>query len=121
MSALEGHWRPYHAELDGEEAPVEMLEQTELVLTAASYAVSFGGEVSDRGVLLLESEIAHHLSLRGTAGPNAGRTIPCLFKLAADTLTICYGLGGVRPVNFRTAPGAGLYLVSYRRQTARAS
>lgn len=116
MSFLEGRWQPLSAELDGEQAPAEMLQQTELVLTSSTYAVRFGGEISDRGALLIETDGAHHLTLHGTAGPNAGRAIPCLFKLAADTLTICYGLGGVRPPNFRTAPGTRLYLVTYRRR-----
>ena len=116
MSSLEGRWQPLFAEFNGEEAPAEVLQQTELVLTATTYAVRFGGEISDRGALLIETDVPHHLTLHGTAGPNAGRAIPCLFKFIDDTLMICYGLGGTRPSNFRTAPGAQLYLVTYRRK-----
>lgn len=116
MSALEGRWQPLHAELAGEEAPAEVLQQTEVELVAGTYTVRFGGIAADTGSYAVESEAAHHLTLRGTAGPNAGRTIPCLFRFIEDTLMICYGLDGVRPANFRTAPGTRLYLVTYRRK-----
>ncbi|MBA4137256.1 MAG: hypothetical protein C0518_08075 [Opitutus sp.] len=115
MNSLEGRWQPLFAELDGEQAPVEVLQQTELELTAATYTVRFGGVAADTGDFATE-DAPHHLSLHGTAGPNAGRTIPCLFKFIEDTLMICYGLSGARPKNFRTAPGANLYLVTYRRK-----
>lgn len=113
---LEGRWQPLYAELDGEQAPVEVLQQTEVELTADTYTVRFGGLAADTGAYAVEAGAAHHLTLRGTAGPNAGRTIPCLFKFIEDTLMICYGLSGTRPANFRTAPGSQLYLVTYRRK-----
>jgi len=114
-SALEGRWQPFYAELEGEIAPTEVLQQTEVVFGPSTYCMRFGGVVADSGVLLVETDVDHHFTLRATVGPNAGRTIPCLFKFDADTLTICYGLGGERPRNFRTAPGTQLYLVAYRR------
>ncbi len=116
MSALEGRWQPLYAELDGEQAPSEVLQQTEFELTADTYTVRFGGVAADTGAYAVEADVAHHLTLRGTAGPNTGRTIPCLFKFIDDTLMICFGLGGTRPANFRTAPGAQLYLVTYQRK-----
>jgi len=118
MSALplEGRWRPLYAELDGEQAPQEVLQQTEFELAAGIYTVRFGGAMSDTGSFTVETDAAHHLTLHGAVGPNAGRTIPCLFKFIDDTLMICFGLGGTRPRNFRTAPGAQLYLVTYSRR-----
>jgi uncharacterized protein (TIGR03067 family) len=116
MQKTEGHWQPLYAELDGEEAPMEVLEQTELELKAGAYTVRFGGIAADQGTYAVETDAPNHMTLRGTAGPNAGRTIPCLFKFVDDTLIICYGLSGVRPKNFRTAPSARIYLVTYRRK-----
>jgi uncharacterized protein (TIGR03067 family) len=116
MQKTEGHWQPLYAELDGEEAPMEVLEQTELELKAGAYTVRFGGIAADQGTYAVETDAPNHMTLRGTAGPNAWRTIPCLFKFVDDTLIICYGLSGVRPKNFRTAPSARIYLVTYRRK-----
>ena len=63
-----------------------------------------------------DAQLADDLTLRGIAGPNADRVIPCLHKFIGDTLMICYGLGGTRPAHFHTEAGAQLYLVTYRRK-----
>lgn len=114
MKELEGIWQPLYAELGGEEAPKMVLDKTEVELTDGKYTVRFGGVDSDHGSF----EVAGHtLTLVGTAGPNAGRTIPCIFKLSGDTLSICYGLAGARPANFRTGSDPELYLVNYARKS----
>lgn len=111
---LQGSWIPIHAELDGQEAPGEVLEQTRVDFEAATYTVRFGGIAADQGAFEVEAEPGL-CTLRGKAGPNAGRKIPCRFKVVEGVLTICYGLHGIRPPKFSTAGGSGLYLVSYRR------
>lgn len=117
MSTLDGLWQPTFAELAGELAPAEFLAQTELELRDGRYWVRFGGEVSDRGLFLIDDAAGPpaRLTLRGTNGVNAGRTIPCLFESTATTLTVCYGLDGHCPGSFATAAGTQLYLVRYRR------
>ena len=112
MHSLDGIWQPLYAEYDGEEAPKMMLEKMELELTGGEYAVRFGGVTADQGTYTINPE---GLTLRGVTGPNAGRTIPCLFKFAGGALSICYGLSGARPKKFVTAAGQQLYLVNYQR------
>jgi uncharacterized protein (TIGR03067 family) len=115
--SLSGRWQPLYAELDGEGAPVEVLRQTILEITASTYAVRFGGVVADTGGFVIDDATSPgQLTLHGTAGPNAGRTIPGIFKFIDDTLMVCYGLGGVRPERFETRANSQLYLVTYRRQ-----
>ena len=109
---LEGVWQPLYAELDGQEAPVEVLQQTELEIRAGRYAVRYGGITADTGLCTVDPA---GLTLRGEAGPNEGRVIPCLFKFIDDTLMICYGLSGARPLRFGTSAGGQLYLVTYQR------
>ena len=111
--SLEGIWLPLSAELDGEKAPAEVLQQTELKLADGQYAVSFGGQVSDRGSYALDDT---GLVFSGLDGPNAGRVIPCLYQHQGNRLRVCYGLGGARPRKFATAPGQRHYLVTYRRK-----
>lgn len=117
MPTLDGLWLPISAELAGEPAPAEVLQQTELELRDGRYWVRFGGEVSDRGRYAIDATASTpaRLTLNGTNGPNAGRTIPCLFELGTDELTVCYGLDGNCPAAFATAAGTQLYLVRYRR------
>ncbi len=112
--SLEGTWQPLYAELGGEEAPKMALEKMEIELRAGEYAVRFAGLTADHGTYTVDAD--GHLSLHGVAGPNAGKTIPALFKFTDDTLSICYGLGGTRPVNFRTGQDPELYLVNYQRK-----
>ena len=113
---LEGRWQPVYAELDGKEAPKLMLDKMEIELTGGEYAVRFGGMTADQGTYKIEAE--GHLTLAGIIGPNAGRTIPGIFKFAGNTLSICYGLGGIRPKKFTTQGGEQLYLVNYTRKVA---
>lgn len=116
---FQGRWRPLYAELNGEQAPMEVLQQTVVELQDGRYAVRFGHFVADEGTYALEAggDATHrHVTLHGTNGPNAGRAIPCLYKFIEDTLMICYGLGGTRPSSFGTKPDSELYLVTYQRK-----
>lgn len=113
MNELEGIWQPLYAELGGEEAPRMVLEKMEVELAGGKYTVRFGGQVSDHGTFIVDQA---GLTLVGVAGPNAGRTIPCIFKFTDDTLSICYGLGGKRPTKHHTGNDPQLYLVNYTRK-----
>ena len=113
MQSLEGIWQPVYAEHDSKEAPKMMLEKMEIELTGGEYAVRFGGVTADQGTYIIE---AGGLTLVGVTGPNAGRTIPCIFKFAGGALSICYGLGGTRPSTYAAGKGEQFYLANYRRK-----
>lgn len=114
QSSLEGRWQPLYAELDGEEAPKMMLDKMEIEFVGGEYAVRFGGMTADQGTFTLDAE--GHLTLAGMIGPNAGKTIPGIYKFSGDQLSICYGLAGSRPAKFATRGGTQLYLVTYARK-----
>ncbi len=114
--ALEGRWQPLRAELAGLSAPAEVLEKTEVELSGGRYTVRFGGEVSDHGTYAHDSAVPGTLTLAGLKGPNAGRTIPCIYQLVGDRLRVCYGLDGTAPATFAAAAGTRCYLVTYRRK-----
>jgi len=111
---LAGLWQPLYAELGGAEAPKMMLEKMEIELTEGRYTVRFGGETYDEGSYAIVGE--GQLNLHGLVGPNAGRTIPSLFKFSGGALSICYGLSGTRPGSFGTGQDPLLYLVNYTRK-----
>jgi uncharacterized protein (TIGR03067 family) len=114
---IEGTWLPVKAELAGDAAPAMALAKMRLVISAGTYAVHFGNEVSDSGSYTLgaSSEIQTIVltSLRGT---NLGRTIPSIYQLVGDRLRICYGLDGNTPTVFASPTGSPHYLVFYRRK-----
>ena len=114
---LTGRWEMTRAEQDGEASPELLALNVVLELTAATYSVSFAGRVADRGSYTATDGT---LTLKGTRGPNKGRTIPCLFQQRGDLLRVCYGLEGTTPTDFTTAPGSGRYLATYRRVSSSA-
>jgi len=111
---LAGIWEMIRAELAGADAPDLLALHVQLELTADTYTVRFAGQIADHGTFTLA---ANTLTITGTAGPNAGRTIPCLYELAGDELRICYGLDGTPPAALATAPDTQLYLATYRRKS----
>ncbi len=118
--SLEGRWQMIRAELAGEFAPELVTAKTVLELSPDEYHVFYAGELSDRGTYrLVAAADPHRAELRGVAGPNADRTLPCIFQLVGDRLRINYGLDGTFPAEFRGAADGSRYLVTYRRLAAR--
>jgi uncharacterized protein (TIGR03067 family) len=113
--ALEGVWLMVRAELDGEAAPEVVVQNTSLELAAGEYRVSFRGDVMDQGTFE-PADTPATLLLRGTTGPNSGRSIPCLYQVNGGRLRICFGLDGNAPNEFRTTAGGARYLATYRRK-----
>jgi hypothetical protein len=115
------------AEFDGQSAPELIVQHTELHLTATRYSIRFDGQIADAGTFDLmpenpspptDSAIAatsSTLLLRADFGPNAGRSVPCIFQLVRDRLRICFGLDGTLPSDFATAANSHRYLATYRR------
>jgi uncharacterized protein (TIGR03067 family) len=112
---IEGVWELIRAEMGTESAAEMVAMGVELELRNGRYTVRFAGEVSDRGTFELGTTPGvNTLFVRGTEGPNIGRTVPCIFQLVGDRLRICYGLDGVMPIDFSTV-AALHYRAVYRR------
>lgn len=122
---LLGTWQMVRAEFDGENAPDEVAQHTEIRFTPSHYSVLFAGQTADSGSIefppianLLEGGPAHAavaiFSLHGQQGTNAGRTIPCIGQRVGDRLRICFGLAGMLPTEFSTHVGQQRYLATYR-------
>lgn len=109
---LAGAWTPRSAQLGGQELPIETFQGANLNLTADAYEF-----LGDRGsYALLPGSTPAALDIRGVEGPNAGRTIPAIYRLDGDRLTVCYQLGeGARPTEFASPAGSQVFLVSYER------
>ncbi len=115
-SLLDGTWIPTTAELGGQRLPDDSFKSAKMILARGTYLVSIG-DVRDRGVIKLGvSKNPGMMDITGTEGPNEGRTIPAIYELNGDSLTICYALEGTtRPTEFITKAETKLYLVKYKR------
>jgi len=115
--ALPGVWEMIRAESGGEPSSDLLALRVELHLTADTYQVHFAGELADQGTYTRTPADSHAtLILLGAKGPNAGRTIPCIYQLVGDRLRVCYGLDGTTPTEFATTAGSSHYLATYRRK-----
>jgi uncharacterized protein (TIGR03067 family) len=56
------------------------------------------------------------MDVKGTKGPNKGKTFPAIYEVKGDTLRVCYDLDGKeRPREFKTEKGKKYFLVTYER------
>jgi uncharacterized protein (TIGR03067 family) len=117
QKALQGDWIPIKAELAGKPMPESVLKTISLKLTKNDYEVFVAGN-PDKGTWTIDATTKpKSMKVTGVKGPNAGKTFPAIYELAADTLRICYDLSGKkRPVEFATKPDTKLYLVTYKRK-----
>ncbi len=117
--ALLGTWEMVRAECGGEHSLELLALHVELEFADSAYTVRFGGQIADRGTIVIASSAGAAFTLTGAEGPNLGRTIPCLYQLAGDRLRICYGMDGTAPTAFASPAGCSHYLATYRRKTMR--
>jgi uncharacterized protein (TIGR03067 family) len=112
-ASLAGRWSPVSAELGGHPFALTNFEGGTLQLSESGY--EFAG---DKGTYAILSTTAPaKMDIHGSEGPNAGRTIPAIYSLAGDQLTVCYQLGaGERPLEFTSQGGPMVMLVTYKRQ-----
>jgi uncharacterized protein (TIGR03067 family) len=115
---LHGIWEMVRAESGGEPSSDLLALRVELHFGTETYHVHFAGELADQGTYSRSSSEPHAtLILLGAKGPNAGRTIPCIYQLVGDRLRVCYGLDGTTPTAFATTAGSSHYLATYRRKS----
>jgi uncharacterized protein (TIGR03067 family) len=115
--ALEGTWVPLSAELSGKKFPDEVLKTMKLVMAGEKYTVTVGAQTDQGTVKLDPAQNPRAMDIKGTEGPNKGKSIPAIYELKGDTLRVCYNLGGdKRPAEFKTKEDTQLFLVTYRRE-----
>ncbi len=117
-SKIDGTWLAAKAELGGKKFPKKAIENLKLTLKDGDYEVV--AESPDRGTVTYnKSADPKEMDIKGTDGPNKGKTFLAIYELKDDTLTICYDLSGAsRPTEFKTSPKTKLFLVTYERQKA---
>ncbi len=110
--SVEGTWNVAGATLGGRELPAAVFANTPLLLDHGRYR--FQTDSGEYRVMPDASPAA--MDVVGHKGPNAGKTIPTIFKMQGDTLVICYDLAGaVRPTEFASAAGSRHFLARYVR------
>jgi uncharacterized protein (TIGR03067 family) len=115
-SAVDGTWQATSAELGGKKFPKDVTETIKLTLKNGTYEVM--AESADRGTVTYDTKAKPKaMEIKGTEGPNKGKTFLAIYKLSDDKLTICYDLSGTaRPTEFKSLSKSKIFLVTYEKQ-----
>ena len=110
---IQGEWAFRSAELAGKPVPLSAFQGSRLKLRDGKYEFQ-----NDRGEYVLKlNGSPKELDVLGKEGPNAGKTIPAIFVLDADSLVVCYDMEGkARPKAFESRPGSKMFLARYQRE-----
>ena len=118
LKAMVGKWKIEKAEIGGKDTLAVFKDLRFEIPESGKYRLELGG-VKDEGTMTVDpSRKPAEMDIKGTEGPNKGRTIKTIYKLDGDTLTVCYELGGgaTRPAKFETKPDTKLFLAVYKRE-----
>lgn len=117
VKALAGVWRLQAATLDGRDHTEDFTGMT-LTLTGTAYVIDFA-ENSDRGTFTLNpAKAPKWIDIRtGDKGPFKGLTLPGIYKLEGDQLTLClHADGQTRPTEFTAPQKTRNMLLTYKRE-----
>jgi uncharacterized protein (TIGR03067 family) len=114
---MEGTWLPATAQLAGQPYPEKILKAMKMVLKDGKYVVTVGEGVDEGTVTLDPDKTPKAMDIKGTKGPNKGKTFLAIYELKGDTLRVCYDLSGkARPSGFKSEADTMLFLVDYERK-----
>ncbi len=113
-NALKGVWTPVKWELAGK-SPAAVPNMT-LTLTEGQYELVEGPSIDSGRITIRPNLKIKEMDIVGVKGPNAGRTIPAIYRFEKDMLTICYGLDGKRPKLFESPKKTLTLLVTYSQK-----
>lgn len=116
----DGIWHPVSAVLGGRDFPKEVRESIVLKLNGDQYSVTVNGS-PDKGTCTIDRSVTpHQMTIKGTVGPNQGKTLLAIFEISdKGLLRVCYDLSGTAfPKEFKSPAGTMQYLVEYRKELA---
>lgn len=113
----EGTWKPVTAELNGEAFPDDLIRAMKLVIAKGKYTLTLDTQVDEGTCTNDPKKSPRTLDIKGTKGPNEGRTILAIYEIKGDEMRVCYDMSGkARPTEFSAKKGSGQFLVTYRRE-----
>jgi len=113
---LVGTWQLTRGIVAGNALPAEAVKNIRLELTDGKYKLT-GAESPDEGTWTLHpDEKPLGMDVKGTDGPNKGKTFLAIFELDGDRMKVCYDLSGQsRPTRFESKEKTLLFLAEYER------
>jgi uncharacterized protein (TIGR03067 family) len=111
LDSLQGTWRAVRIETGGSLVPAEIAGTVRYIFDGNRVRLMEGDQPAGEGLIRLDSEAdPKTFDFTATAGPQAGTTARGLYRVEADTLTMC--LGEKRPSTFSGAGEVALVELS---------
>ena len=113
---LIGTWQLTKGVVGGNSLPEAAVKGIRLELTDGKYTLT-GAESPDEGTWKLHpGKKPLGLDVKGTDGPNKGKTFLAICQLNGDKMKVCYDLSGKeRPTKFESKKNTLLFLAEYKR------
>lgn len=117
FNTIEGHWLAETAIMAGTAFPEEVTKGITLDIADGKYDVSVGGNTDQGTVEVDTSSEPNKLTILGTTGPNAGKTILAVYDFPEfGKMRVCYDITGTEfPRDLESNSGNGYFFVTYKR------
>ena len=117
---LQGVWlpMPVKSQFGGKAFAPTTIATMKLTVTDENYEFVEGPTVDDGQVILRPNLRPKEMDIVGVKGPNAGKTIPAIYRFEHGRLTVCYGIDGHRPKEFRSPKKSMVLLAVFKRDTS---
>lgn len=118
FNTIEGHWVAETAIMAGAAFPEEVTKGIALDISDGKYDVSVGGNKDQGTVQVDTSTEPNKLTIQGTKGANAGKTILAVYDFPEiGKMRVCYDITGVEfPDVFESTSENGYFSVTYKRE-----
>jgi uncharacterized protein (TIGR03067 family) len=112
---IQGTWQPVHFEREGKKGPEEELKETKLTIAKGKIKVEKDSKDMELSYKLDPSKNPKEIDITETKG-GQDHVHKGIYALDGDTLKICWtGDMGVRPSEFKTAPGTDHRMLVLKR------
>ncbi len=118
LKELEGTWTMSALEVEGTKVAEERLQGSQLVIKEGKYIVITRGTTHETLITLDPTKKPKQIDMVFSEGENKDKLQRGIYELDGDTFKLCRSRDPDfdRPKDFTTAPGTGLFCVTWKRQ-----
>jgi uncharacterized protein (TIGR03067 family) len=111
---MNSDWIVEKAIIEGTNA-TDAFKPAVLSIKDGKFVLTFG-TIKDEGTLSLnDNKSPKQMDIKGTEGPNKGKTLLCIYELKDDSMTVCYH-DKERPIKLESTKDNKCNLITYKKK-----